>query len=520
MRRAYACEKSVCYECGAIFYKESLVRGRLVGVLRSACGQPRYQGMGENPVEVRALELLGKAPVEAFELEMCGQSMHGYWEWENFDSFEENDALHAVLTLKNALLPVRLRVHTLLREHAFMERSLEIENLSERAMPISKISPYSGLLSQILDPEEHVRDVQYELTCQPDADQLYEGSVQVAPVPVGRMEIVSRHGRSGHGIPWFSVRAGASGEVFVGYLEWSCNWRIDFEHREHALCFAMGPEARAPLYVLEPHSTVHSPVVHLGHFFGKADDWICASLDYVRALSRSVCEENLLVGCARVVDGDMNWLRAEVDLAAEMGMEYFMIDAGWYCDGSQEWFDATGDWQVQFDGGTLDRAKSYIEEKGMKFVLWMEPESAGKLSRLYREHPEWRLCMDGIPDARVLDLAKPEVAKYAWENIERTFGELGASGFKIDYNSYAPENGENERCGYMENAQWRYTQALYAIYDEIAKRHPDVILENCAAGGGRNDLGMFRRNHTAALSDYALFPRSTLPSTSRTSIPM
>lgn len=508
MRRAYACGKSVCYESGAMFYKERLIRGRLVSVLRSASGQPRYQGMRENPVEARACELVGHAPVEAFELEIGGQSLHGHWEWIDFEVQQESDALHAVLTLENHVCPVRVRIHTRLRAFSFIERSLEIENLSEEALPISRISPFSGMLSQILDPEEHERDIPYELICQPDVEQLYEGFIRVLPITNERITFSSKQGRSGHGLPWFSIRASATGEVFVGYLEWSYNWRMDFEFRNHALCFAMGPEAHAPLYVLEGRSSVKSPVVHLGHLFGNTDTWVGESLDYVRALSRPVDEKNLLIGCARVVDGDMDWLRAEVDLAAEMDMEYFMIDAGWYCDGSKEWFDATGDWAIRFDGGTLERAKRYIEDRGMHFVLWMEPESAGKLSQLHQEHPKWRQCMDGIRDGRVLDLSKPEVANYVQENIARTYEEIGATGFKIDYNSSAPEGGENERCGYMENSQWRYTQTLYDIYDDIARHNPEIILEGCAAGGGRNDLGMFRRNHTVALSDYALFPRS------------
>lgn len=508
MQRAYTCGKSVCYESGTTFYEETLAHGRLVSSVRSASGQPRYQGMTENPVKLRALELLGRVPIESFELEMCGQSLHGHWRWKQFESFEEEGATHAVLSLENELRPVCLRVHTRLSNSPFMERWLEIENLSDEPMPISRISPFSGLLSQILDPQEHGKDVQFQLTCQRDVEQLYEGLIETLPIKPGRTTLVARQGRSGHGLPWFSIRSTATGEVFVGYLEWSYNWRMDFELRQNALCFAMGPEARAPLYVLEPRASVKSPVAHLGHMFGRTDEWVCASLNYVRAISRQVDENNLLVGCARVVDGDMAWLKTEVDLAAEMGMEYFMIDAGWYCEGSKEWFDATGDWEIRFDGGSLEQARKYIESKGMRFALWMEPESAGKLSKLHAECPNWRQQMDGVADPRVLDLSKPEVAAYTYENIARVYGELGAAGFKIDYNSSAPEGGENMRCGYMENSQWRYTQALYDIYDNIARLRPDVVLEGCAAGGGRNDLGMFRRNHTVALSDYSLFPRS------------
>ena len=64
--------------------------------------------------------------------------------------------------------------------------------------------------------------------------------------------------------------------------------------------------------------------------------------------------------------------------------------------------------------------------------------------------------------------------------------------------------------GYLENGQYRYVQALYRIFDDIARNHPDLLLENCAAGGGRLDLGMLRRTHFSAVTDFSMLPRSIL----------
>lgn len=172
------------------------------------------------------------------------------------------------------MCPVCVRIHTRLRASSFIEHSLEIENLSEEALPISHLSPFSEMLSQILDPEEHEQDIPYELIYQPDVEQLYEGFIRVLPIANERITFSSKQGLSGHGLPWFSIRASATGEVFVGYLECSYNWRMDFEFRNHALYFAMRPEAHAPLYVLEGRSSVKSPVVHLDHLFGNTDTWV------------------------------------------------------------------------------------------------------------------------------------------------------------------------------------------------------------------------------------------------------
>jgi len=148
----------------------------------------------------------------------------------------------------------------------------------------------------------------------------------------------------------------------------------------------------------------------------------------------------------------------------------------------------------------------------MKFGLWLEPESVGKDSELHKLHPDWSLHRDGnfaSPDGRVLDLSKPEVFQFALKSVFDMFTVHKVDFYKIDYNTAdIDEHGENIYGGIKENASYRYVQALYEIYDKIKQEYPDVYLENCAGGGGRNDLGLLKRCHVSSLSDYAVFPRS------------
>jgi len=140
----------------------------------------------------------------------------------------------------------------------------------------------------------------------------------------------------------------------------------------------------------------------------------------------------------------------------------------------------------------------------------MEPESMGSASELQKHHPDWAVQRDGSPadpEGRVLDLSRPEVAEFVENSIKSLFDEHKADFFKIDYNTAVREHGENIRGGTREGAAWRYVDALYAIFDRIAANYPDIFLENCAGGGGRLDLGLFRRCHVSCLSDYTVFPR-------------
>jgi len=80
--------------------------------------------------------------------------------------------------------------------------------------------------------------------------------------------------------------------------------------------------------------------------------------------------------------------------------------------------------------------------------------------------------------------------------------------FKLDFNVASLEGGQHVREGFAEGESWRHMETLYATFDEVRRTFPDVALENCASGGGRNDYGMLARFHYASESDFSEFPRS------------
>ena len=502
----------------SVMYGESLYNGRFVGYQRSLSGRPCYQGITDPMGEVFIESMIGKYPIESFELEIDGQSLHSGWQWVKAYEVAEEGFTHGVVELKNTVLPVTVLIHSRLDGTAFIERWLEIRNESDKAMKLSKVSPMSGLLWRITDKREHGLPEQFQVISLPHADAGYEGFAQSRLLYSGTTVFESYNGRSGYGVPWFCVRNCVSGEVFVGHLEWSANWQMAFTvidnpgENEVSLLFSAGPKARAPQRVIEPRETVASPVVHLGHVHGSFDNWVQQTHLHIRNISLKVTRDNLYIGAGRMADGEMDWLEKEVKLSADMGMEYFLLDAGWYTANTPNWFNDTGDWDVLRFGGTLAGVRDMIHKYNMKFGIWLEPESFGKDSKLHKEKPEWSLIRDGhyaCSDGRVLDLSRKEVFEYVMNSVFDMFREHRVEMYKIDYNTTdINEHGENMTHSVKENSSYRYVQALYAIYDRIKVEFPGVNLENCAGGGGRNDLGFFRRCHVSCISDYAMFPRS------------
>jgi alpha-galactosidase len=106
----------------------------------------------------------------------------------------------------------------------------------------------------------------------------------------------------------------------------------------------------------------------------------------------------------------------------------------------------------------------------------------------------------------VLNLADPKVAKHMEDSIMHVVKDFKVDFYKLDYNIETYEGGQNLKDGYLEHQSWRHFDVLYRVHERILKEFPDVVLENCSSGGGRNDLGMLSRFHYACESDMSTHP--------------
>ena len=201
-------------------------------------------------------------------------------------------------------------------------------------------------------------------------------------------------------------------------------------------------------------------------------------------------------------DHDLGRLTELADRAAELGIERFVLDDGWF-GGRRADTTSLGDWtvsdQVWPDG--LGPLVEHVTGLGMQFGLWVEPEMVNPDSDLFRAHPDWVLAPAGRlpPPARhqqVLDVARPQVAQLLFDRLDALVKEYGIGYLKWDHNRDLVDATHDGRAGV--HAQ---TVAVYALLDRLRAANPGLEIESCASGGARIDLGILARTDRVWVSD-------------------
>ena len=178
-----------------------------------------------------------------------------------------------------------------------------------------------------------------------------------------------------------------------------------------------------------------------------------------------------------------------VDLAKRaknLGCELFVLDDGWFGARNDD-HAGLGDYWVntkKLSKGLKGLADA-VNELGMEFGLWFEPECINEDSDLYRAHPDWVLRDELSPvygrNQLHLDLTKREVRDYIVEQVSRTLDSANITYVKWDMNRHSIALGERAH---------RYILGLYEVLDRIFTSRPQILLESCSSGGNRFDLGM------------------------------
>ncbi len=199
---------------------------------------------------------------------------------------------------------------------------------------------------------------------------------------------------------------------------------------------------------------------------------------------------------ATYFDFDNEKLFPIIDTAAELGIDTFVLDDGWFGKRDDD-RSGLGDWFVnekKLKGGLntlIDRCKS----RGLKFGLWFEPEMVCEDSDLYRAHPDYAITANGVQPARsrnqlVLDFTRKDVVDRIYTAISKILAENDISYVKWDMNRSITECYSSklppERQGEFMH---RYILGVYDLAERLTGAFPDVFFEGCAGGGGRFDAG-------------------------------
>lgn len=189
-----------------------------------------------------------------------------------------------------------------------------------------------------------------------------------------------------------------------------------------------------------------------------------------------------------------------VDLAqaaAGLGIELFVLDDGWFGHRNDD-RSSLGDWTVdatKLPSGLAAVAKR-MEQSGIAFGLWFEPEMVSPDSDLYRAHPDWCLQVKGRPTSLgrhqlILDLSRSDVRHYIVEALERILASAPIRYVKWDMNRNMTEVASQQLPPERQReTAHRYMLGLYEIWEHLVARFPDILFEACAGGGGRFDAGV------------------------------
>ncbi len=193
--------------------------------------------------------------------------------------------------------------------------------------------------------------------------------------------------------------------------------------------------------------------------------------------------------------------------AKEAEIELFVLDDGWFGKRNSDTC-SLGDWVENRDklpSGLAGLGKK-INDLGLAFGLWFEPEMVSEDSDLYRAHPDWTIQISGrghtySREQLVLDLSKQEVCDYLIEAVSAVLESAPISYVKWDMNRNITNIPEHQANHEKHEFYHRYILGLYQVLEELNQRFPDILFESCSGGGGRNDLGMLYYMPQAWASD-------------------
>jgi alpha-galactosidase len=202
-----------------------------------------------------------------------------------------------------------------------------------------------------------------------------------------------------------------------------------------------------------------------------------------------------------------------IDAAAEVGAEYFCIDAGWYAEVDEGWWDTVGAWRpssTRFPGGIAE-VLDHIRQAGMVPGLWVEPEVVGVRSDIATQLPPDAFFQRGgrlvVEHGRYhLDLRHPAAVKHLDQVVDFLVGELGVGYLKFDYNisvGPGPDGGGLSAGAGLLAANRAQLDWLDAVLD----RYPGLVIENCSSGGMRTDYALLARMQLQSTSDQREYVR-------------
>ena len=168
---------------------------------------------------------------------------------------------------------------------------------------------------------------------------------------------------------------------------------------------------------------------------------------------------------------------SQLNRAKELGVEYFVIDAGWFGEGLN-WSECRGDYEENLSFGFKGRMSEIadkVRENGMKFGFWLEIECAHEKAKIVKENPEYFIMSE---QSCFLDFSKKEAREYMLDKMCSLIDKYGAEFIKFDFNA-------DLTFDYSGNGFHNYFGGYLRLINDLKKKYPKLYMENCASGGMR-----------------------------------
>jgi alpha-galactosidase len=296
------------------------------------------------------------------------------------------------------------------------------------------------------------------------------------------------------------------GDVLIGNLEWSGNYRIDFElDPTDNLKLLAGINNYASDYSLKPNTPFETPklVYTLSHHgTGEAS----------RNLHTWARKYQIVDGMGPRLTLLNNWESTYFDFnepklsgllkdTKKLGVDLFLLDDGWFGNKYPRNDDhaGLGDWQVnkaKLPNGIAHLVKE-AKDNDVKFGIWVEPEMVNPKSELYEKHPDWVVKQPKRDDYTmrnqfVLDLSNPKVQDFVFNVVDGLFTQNPDLAYikwdcnAVMYNAYSAYEKE------QSNFYVDYVKGLYGVLEKLRTKYPKVPMMLCSGGGGRVDYGALK----------------------------
>ncbi len=375
--------------------------------------------------------------------------------------------------------------------------------------------------------------------CSPEDFEVQERALR----PRGELRLHPGGGRSSSEVlPFFNVMWGGRGAVLA--IGWTGEWAACFSRTEEGTLQVRAGMERTR-FVLHPGEEVRTPRILM--LFWEGD-----SMRGHNLLRRFLLEHDRprphgepLV--APLCNG--NWGGTPADVheenvrrIAEEGLpfEYYWIDAEWF-GRAGHWMENAGHWEPRKDlyPQGFRPISDALHRAGRKLLLWFEPERVAPGTPWFEELKPWLLDVpreqaitwsdygEHLSPAewvkmesarnqlnagdRLLDLGNPEARRFLTEFLSARITEFGIDCLRWDSNiaqiAYWRHADAQDRQGVTEI---RYVEGQYALWDELLRRHPGLIIDNCASGGRRIDLESIGRATPLWRTDYSVGHRDPI----------